>query len=113
PVIFIIGIATGYFIQFITAVIFGKGGVPAIKIGVVISLHVTAAAPALITDAPEFDFPGFILTVLAAEISQRAIAVVGHVFNPVGHFSGRSAAHIVGDIGFGIQQLGKSHKFMD
>src|SRR5699024_882036 len=99
PIIVIIRKTDGTCVLFIATVIFGKGSVTAVKVGIIIGLHISTAAPAFVADAPELNVPGFILSVLPAQVSQCAIAVVGHIFNPVGHFSGRSTSYISGDIG--------------
>src|SRR5699024_9203468 len=99
PIIVIIRKTAGNLVQIIAT-----GSVTAVKVGIIIGLHISTAAPAFVADAPELNVPGFILSVLPAQVSQCAIAVVGHIFNPVGHFSGRSTSYISGDIGLGIQQ---------
>ena len=77
----------------------------AVEVRVVLRRHFAAAAPVLVADAEEGNLPGLGAAVRLAELGQVAVALEGHVFDPVRHLLGRSAADVGGDVGIGADLL--------
>ena len=97
--------ATGDADESVVAEVAAEGGVAAEQVGVVFRPHVAAAAPVLVADADVLHLPRLVAAVLAAQVGELAVAVVGHVLDPIAQLFGRAAADVAGDVGLGADLL--------
>ena len=104
--------ATANQLRFFTRWCFDECGVLIVQIDIVLRAHVTAAAPALITDAEIGDIPGFFTAVFTALIGQCGVFVGGHVFDPLRHLTHAAAAQIAVDVGICAQQFNEIEDFV-
>ena len=87
--------STGNTLYFIIAVIITNICIISlIKTAVIFRIHITAAAPRLVTDAEVVDFPRFFTAVLLSKLSHWRNAVKCHIFNPFVHFLNRTGTYI-------------------
>jgi len=84
----------------------------AVEIGVVFGPHTAAAAPVLVADAPERDLPRLGPAVGPAQAGQRAVAVEGQVFHPLGHLARGAAAHVAADVWLAAELVAEIHELM-
>ena len=88
------------------------GLVSAVKIGVILRRHVSAAAPVLIAYPKIIHRPGLFMSVGLSQICHGRDAVKGHIFHPFRHFLYGAASHIPVNIGFAAQLLTQLKKLM-
>ena len=77
-----------------------------------IRIHVSTAAPVLITYTKEIQFPWFLMSVFLTEVSHRRNAFKCNVLNPLRHFLYSSASQVSVDICFASKLLTEFKEFM-
>jgi len=103
--------AAGDFIELVSGVIAGIGGVPAVQVRIVFGGHTAAAAPVLVAHAPEFELPRFRAAIFGAKFRHGG-ADGGHILDPFGELLHRTAAHIAGYIGLATDLTAQFKKLM-
>jgi len=112
PVVIEITCTAGHFFQSGTRIITGIGSIATELTGIEFRGHVTTAAPAFVTNAPETNSPWSRVTVFSTELAHRADTVEVEVFYPFGHFFYSTATYVCRDVGFSVQEFAEVHEFV-
>ena len=105
PVVIVVTGSRCNLVKLVAIVVTAIYRVAAEEVGVILRAHVATAAPAFVTHTEIFYLPGFVATVLSAELGHRSIAIAGHIFHPFSHLLYCARTHVATDVRLAAQHL--------
>ena len=107
PIIQVVVRTARYLEELVLTVIAAVGLEPTIQIRIVLCSHIAAATPTLIANAPELDGPRIFPTVLAPQVSHRALSAHCNVLDPLRHFLRGATADVAADVRLALKLFAK------